>query len=314
MATKTRLPIWYRDSVCIAHRRMPPMLQMLVPLFPNEDIHLALTSGAPEPAHNRKTSIAVLGGKGNLLAFAKVAGSPLSRRLLEHEADAMAAMGADNETARRAPKLLFAGDVGNRYVTVQSPLHGRPILGRLTDAHVRFLDSLHTSIEKPASETNMVTELCSRLVELNPARPELVAAIDSIMPILERTTVRSTIVHGDFVPWNLRTDGQEISAFDWEYAELDGLPLMDRTHFMIQHRYELDGWTPAQAFEELNDFAESRPQDFDPDQVRAFQMVYLIDHLARLFGERYAEDEHMVHWYRRLLPHYPMPMREAVFA
>ena len=312
LASRMRLPLWYRHTVVIAHRNTPPILRMLQPHFPGVDLRLALTSGAPEPAHNRKTSIAVLDATGALRAFAKVAGSPLSRRLLEHEADAMAAMNADTSTARRAPKLLFAGDVSGRYMTVQSPLHGKPILGKLTPAHIRFLDSLHTDEEKVASHTAVVAGLDQRLANLLPARPELSNALDDVMPVLERTTVPSTIVHGDFVPWNLRTDGEEISAFDWEYAELDGLPLMDRTHFMIQSRYELDGWTPAQCFAELNEFAGSKPLGYSADQVRAFQTIYLVDHLARLLGENYSEDEHMVHWYRRLLACFPSPVKGAV--
>jgi hypothetical protein len=232
--------------------------------------------------------------------------------LLQHEADAIAAMNNDASKPRRVPGLLFAGDVAGRYVTVQTPLHGRPILGELTPAHLRFLDSLHTDEEKLASETEVVASLEARLAELVPARPELCAALDDAMPVLERVKVPSTIVHGDFVPWNLRTDGEEISAFDWEYAALDGLPLMDRTHFMIQSRYELDGWTPAQCFSELNEFAGTKPLGYSVEQVRAFQTIYLVDHLARLLGEKYSEEEHMVHWYRRLLACYPTPVKGAV--
>ena len=208
LACRMRLPLWYRHTVTVAHRQMPSMLQMLQPKFPGVDLRLALTSGAPEPAKNRKTSIAVLDADGTLRAFAKVAGSPLSRRLLQHEAEAMAGTNADAAKGRRVPKLLFAGDVAGRYVTVQTPLHGRPILGPLTDAHLRFLDSLHTDDEKRASETNVVASLDQRVSALQPARPELTAALEDVMPVLEQAIVPSTIVHGDFVPWNLRTDGE----------------------------------------------------------------------------------------------------------
>jgi len=314
LATRARLPLWYRDTVCVAHRKTPPLHALLERLFPGLKLHLALTSGAPEPAKNRKTSVAVLDAKGCLRAFLKVAGSPLSRRLLLHEAGILEAIGNDLSKARRAPRLLFSGEVEGRYITVQTPLHGKPVLAKLTDAHQEFLDSLHTPQRKLASETGMVSGLPMRLASLAEPRPELVTMLDQAMPVLERLTVPSTIMHGDFVPWNLRRQGSEISAFDWEYAQLDALPLLDETHFIIQDRYELNNRTPQQAYLDLSDFAAAEPMGFSADQVRAIQLVYLIDHLARLFGERYDPDEHMVSWYRRLLGCYPSAVAEAVCA
>jgi hypothetical protein len=314
LATRTCLPLWYRDTVCIAQRKTPPLHQLLESLFPGTKLHLAMTSGAPEPAKNRKTSIAVLDAKGNRRAFLKVAGSPLSRRLLQHEAMVLKEIERAEGEARRAPRLLFAGDVEGRFVTIQTPLAGKPVLGSLTGAHRDFLASLHTPLRKLASETSVVSSLASRITALDPERPELLAMLEQIMPVLESMTVPSTIVHGDFVPWNLRRLDGEISAFDWEYAQTDGLPLMDDTHFMIQDRFELNHGTPQEAYRDLSVFATGRPMGFTAGQVRAIQLVYLIDHLTRLFGEKYDENEEMVHWYGRLLARYPVAVAEGVCA
>ena len=318
LATRMRLPLWYRDTVCVAQRQTPPLQRVLQRLFPGTALHLALTSGAPEPAKNRKTSVAVLDERGQLRAFLKVAGSPLSRRLLQHEATVLAAIGSDTTKSRRVPRLLFAGDVDGRFVTIQTPLLGKPVLSNLTTLHREFLSSLHTSQRKRASETALVAQLSSRLAALEPTRPELFAMLKQSMPVLEQMIVPSTIVHGDFVPWNLRREGSAISAFDWEYAQTDGLPLMDETHFMIQDRYELNHRTPEQAYRDLRAFAASQPMGFSSEQVRAIQTAYLIDHLARLFGEKYEENEEMVSWYCRLLKCFPTtvdaPVAEAVYA
>jgi hypothetical protein len=314
LATRTRLPLWYRDTVCIAQRKTPPLHQLLGQLFPGIKLHLAMTSGAPEPAKNRKTSVAVLDEKGHRRAFLKVAGSPLSRRLLQHEAMVLKEIENAEGDARRTPRLLFAGEVEGRFVTIQTPLAGKPVLGSLTDTHRDFLRSLHLPVRKVASETSVVSSLASRILALEPERPELLAMLEQIMPVLEGMTVPSTIVHGDFVPWNLRRRDGEISAFDWEYAQIDGLPLMDETHFMIQDRFELNHGTPQEAYEDLTHFAAGRPMGYSIGQVRAIQLVYLIDHLTRLFGEKYDENEEMVHWYGRLLACYPVAMAEAVCA
>jgi hypothetical protein len=197
---------------------------------------------------------------------------------------------------------------------VQTPLHGKPVLANLSEDHQEFLRSLHTPEHKHATETALLAGLCSRLAALEPPRPELMAMLDEQMPVLERLMVPSTIVHGDFVPWNLRRHRGEISAFDWEYAQVDGLPLMDETHFIIQDRYELNNLPPQRAYRDLCAFAAARPMGFSAEQVRAIQLVYLIDHLARLFGEKYDQDEHMVRWYRQLLECFPAAVAQAVYA
>ena len=59
-----------------------------------------------------------------------------------------------------------------------------------------------------------------------------------------------TIVHGDFAPWNLRERDGAISAFDWEYGQPSGLPLLDELHYRLQVGFLLENWSPDQAAEE----------------------------------------------------------------
>jgi hypothetical protein len=145
----------------------------------------------------------------------------------------------------------------------------------------------------------MVKELAGRIERLDPPRPELFAALDSIMPALEQARVTQAVVHGDFSPWNLRTHGGKLFAFDWEYGELDGLPLVDEIHFRLQVGLEMQKWNLATAARFLNDLrAESGLTHSDR---RAITGVYLLDQLARLYGEGYSPEHDMVAVYRKLL-------------
>jgi hypothetical protein len=186
-------------------------------------------------------------------------------------------------------------------VLVQSPLPGKTAVAKLTPAHRQFLASLRNGRVKPAASTQMVQTLPSRFAALYPPHPELDAALEAVMPILEYTDVASTIVHGDFAAWNLRTHGGRIHAFDWEYAELDGLPLVDETHYMLQLGYQLQNWTPDQAHAELAKMAAAKPVGFEPEQVTAIQIVYFLDNLARLFNEGYSPEDDFIIWYRSVL-------------
>ena len=124
----------------------------------------------------------------------------------------------------------------------------------------------------------------------------------------------STIVHGDFAPWNLRTHRGRISAFDWEYGELDGLPLMDEAHFTLQLGFQMQNWTPQQARDALRTIASSQPLGLQIEQIDAIHAIYLLDQIVRLLGEGYDVGHDMVSWYRQVLSHIDAPKREAVMA
>ena len=54
IATHLRLPIWYRDHIVIAQHAAGPIERKLGDLFPDTNFRIALSSGAPEPARNRR--------------------------------------------------------------------------------------------------------------------------------------------------------------------------------------------------------------------------------------------------------------------
>ena len=309
-----RVPGWYRDEVIVASRQLPPIEQKLAELFPGQATRLALSSGAPEPAINRKPSAAVIDGRGNVLAFVKMAASRVSREIVEHEGETLVALADLQRVRANVPQLIFAGEVEGRFITVQSPLPGSPAPVAMTKAHEAFLISLRSQTIKPASETKMVATIGSRIDALQPGRADLREIFDAFLPTLALTNVPSTIVHGDFAPWNLRSRLGQIAAFDWEYGEIDGLPLVDQMHYTLQLGYLMEKWTPDQAAARLRELASQRPVKLSEEQVTAIQAIYLLDQLTRLLGEGYAADHEMVSWYGTLLRGLKTPVRAATEA
>ncbi len=309
LAAQSGLSFWYRDEIWIAQRQPPPLERTLAPLFPGTDIRLGLSSGAPEGALNRKASAAVLGPDGKRLAFVKIADSPVARRILQHEAEMLRAL-----SQHEAPRLLFAGEIEGRYVTVQSPLRGVPAPARITAAHRKFLQSLRNGKRRRASDIQMVATLPSRMATLKPTQLDLHGALEEVMPVLDHLTVPATIVHGDFAPWNLRSFHGEVFAFDWEYGEVDGLPLIDEMHFLLQVGYNLESWDLSRAQRCMAALADASPMGMNAQQVRAVQVIYLLDNLARLLHEGYGEDHEMVAWYARLLATLTSKRREMAMA
>jgi hypothetical protein len=310
IAAYSRLPLWYRDQIIIAQQTAPSIERKMAELFAGTQVRLALSSGAPEPARNRKVSAAVIDMRGRIIGFAKIAGSELSLRLLRDESRALP------ELARRnigAPELLFAGEVDGALVTLQKPLQGKPVSSKMNQGKLALLASLRSPRQQFASESNLVTSLPERIDALTVDRAaELRDALDEITPTLDQMRVPSTIIHGDFAPWNLREHDGRTVAFDWEYAELDGLPLFDQTHYALQVGYLLDNWNLTRACAFLSRMHEENDLGLSADQVRALHVVYLIDNLARLFAEGYDENTNdMVGWYCRLLRQL-LPARKEV--
>jgi hypothetical protein len=296
-AIRARLPIWYRDTIQIARRTEPALEARLGQLFPWHSIRLALSSGMPGPDFRRKPSIAILSEEGAKLAFAKLAGSPIARALLEHEArvlPALAPLGI-------APRLLMAESIQGTYVLVQSPLPGKPAGTSLTAPHRAFLQRLSNGAIQSAASAGLLDAL-RRQARALPAPPmDLLAALDAIMPTLREMNVPKTITHTDVVPWNLRLCGGQIAAFDWDTAELDGLPQFDEIHHELMVGYCLHNWPVGRAETYLAAHAQAAPMGLRPPQVRALQTVYLIHSTVRMLMKGHADNHEMVQWYRDVL-------------
>jgi hypothetical protein len=306
MMAHARLPFWYRDQICIAQRSASPLESAMGHLFPGTALHVALSSGAPDDARNRKVSAAVIDSTGCVLAFLKLARSPICRGLVRNEASVLRRLpGVLGEDFAAAPRLLFSGDVDGTLVTAQTPLPGRTVSG-WGSAHHSFLKSLETRQVCPAAESQFVLSLQERIAALLPARPQLGAVLNSVMPELARIRLPITVIHGDFAPWNLRRRHVRLAAYDWEYGHLGGIPGVDESHYLLQSGYLLENWSIGTAIGRLR-AAEARG-----GPSRAVQVVYLVDMLTRLAAEGYDSSNEMIDWKSRVLSTLAGATKEAV--
>jgi len=314
-AMRVGLPIWYRDHIWIAQRELPPLELSLRSLFPGDDIRIALSSGAPEGARNRKASALAIAPDGRMLGFAKLARSPIARQIAGNEALVLQQLARIPAIAGAAPRLMFDGEVDGNRVMVQTPLAGHPAPLGTTPAHRRFLDALQSDERIPAAQTATVTGLPGRLRALPMPADDLLAIFDAVVPTLGEFKAPVTIIHGDFAPWNLRLHRGQLAAFDWEYGEPRGLPLLDEIHYRLQSGWLLEDWHTQAALQCLHDLCARRPLGLLPEQAQAIVIIYLLDAMARLLGEGYTDDQDVILWHRRLLDRLApraMAAREAV--
>ncbi len=101
---------------------------------------------------------------------------------------------------------------------------------------------------------------------------------------LANQTVRSTIFHGDFTPWNVRmTNLENIRAFDWERGQLKGIPAWDWFHFIVQTSILVKRHSPERVAAELAQLIHSaRFQKYASDAgisqiIEPLLLVYLLN-------------------------------------
>jgi hypothetical protein len=292
--------MWYRDRILIAQRKQSPLEAMVSAAYEGQEIRLALSAGAPEPARNRKASAAVLDLNGRIKGFAKISASPLARKLLEHEASFLSLLASNAAVCNSVPRLIGSGNVDQRFVMLQAPVSGGAASLGLTAAHQKFLSALGSGQPKPATATAMFTGLSHRLAAVGSVASGLAKPLRDVQALLCGCRIPITAVHGDFTPWNIRQTRDRLCCYDWEYGCADGLPLIDQTHHELQVGYLLRNWTVERADQELHQTAQ-RDARFSTTQAAALQNVYLIDVLLRLAEEGYTRANDMVSWTQDLL-------------
>lgn len=85
-----------------------------------------------------------------------------------------------------------------------------------------LLRAWETNEQEPAEQNGLIRDLLPFLDERTRAR-------------LAGRSVRRALVHGDFAPWNWRTDGNgRLVCIDWEWARDDGFAGFDLVYYLVQ--------------------------------------------------------------------------------
>lgn len=112
----------------------------------------------------------------------------------------------------------------------------------------------------------------------------LSSVVGGAIQLLAGVQVPVTLVHGDFVPWNMVLAGGAVRVFDWEYGCLEGLPNWDETHFMLQVGLLLHRWSRYQFVAALKRASAQPTLSLDPPQKRAVMALVVVQLILRNLG------------------------------
>jgi len=133
-----------------------------------------------------------------------------------------------------APSLLYVSS--SKGVSCQAFVNGDPSRRSFSAAHADLLLSMKNG------RTTSLLQHCrsfeSWLSLDNTMKEEDRKLIILVLPMIaDDTLLPAVLIHGDFVPWNLKTVEASLVAIDWEDAKFDGLPALDVIHFFAMQSY-----------------------------------------------------------------------------
>ena len=116
------------------------------------------------------------------------------------------------------------------------------------------LEELFSSWLHPA-RTTTIGELSSWQKLLAAAGEHLPSQVKQ----LNSRTISPAISHGDFAPWNIKECCSHWTLLDWERGELEGLPVWDWLHFVVQPAILVQHAFPDAILKKLEDLFASTP-------------------------------------------------------
>ena len=212
----------------IADSASSPLAPFLAEVLPEVKTVVAL-AGA------QKTILQLWDGQGRVAGYLKFARSRVARRRLAVEHRLL-----NSVPGGQAPRVLKWGPLGDGDGLLLAPVSGHtlpaslpvpPGVDRLPGALV---------VSEPAP------------IDAHPFAAELAGQNSFELGfLLERLGGRRWPVvarHGDYAPWNILASRQgRISALDWEYGSLAGLPGLDIAYYILRVGHFIYRWTPPRA-------------------------------------------------------------------
>lgn len=175
-----------------------------------------------------------------------------------------------------APLDLVPGHIGNMLVT--NAFQGDPSPVQLTSMLRAWLDLCKSSVTIEFANTAIIRDLAKTIAD-EPLDSLFRSAFHHALHLVGSTMVPRTVVHGDFVPWNIIIVQGRVCVFDWEYGYADGVPGWDEAFFFIRMAYIHRGTNSYQLVAEIEHFAHHVPAPYTSRSYRAvivFVMLHLI--------------------------------------
>lgn len=202
------------------------LLDALRATTPGARIAVAVSPGAPH-----RPAFHAFDPDGRLVAVGKFAPSD-GRGTIAHEHEMLRTLARVERLAGTVPGVLAFVQTSAGSTLITDAFVGDPAPLDATPAVLEWLRRCETGPAIPLAGAPIVVRTLDEIRRNGDARTVEIAA--AALRLAGDATVSETIVHGDFVPWNIIVAGGEPRVFDWEFGCMGGVPGWDRLHFELQ--------------------------------------------------------------------------------
>ena len=195
---------------------------------------------SPTTANPGRTIIWASGGRDGPALVVKVADEASINRWVDREATVLAHLPPGVADSGAVPRLVDVGDLGEHRYMIATQVAGRSASVGWDRPRSMFIDRLNSDRYINPRDCELV-DYVATIVAGMPVAFRI--ALGGVLASMAGVELQSTVVHGDFAPWNILDDNGTIGVIDWEFASLDGLPLLDRVYhdvaiFVLLKKYK----------------------------------------------------------------------------
>jgi hypothetical protein len=234
-----------------------PLKAYLRSILDRPDLQFGISLGAVRA--NRKPVLQLMTGDGRPLGYAKIGWNVVTRDLVRREASVLSMLAARAEKTEhlQIPGVLFSGRWRGLELLIVSPAHSRQrwsLISRLQPptAATRELGRFRGQRRTTLRGTRYWQEVTKRAFQLRRGgSTRVVSSIEEAVGSLEAihgdTSLSFGMLHGDWVPWNMRSGGGLVTVWDWERSMPEAPLGLDPIHFDFQVRLWIRGDEPDAA-------------------------------------------------------------------
>jgi Phosphotransferase enzyme family len=239
-----------------------------------DDAHLGVFIG--NRTNHGRPAIHVFSQDGDLTLIVKWSIEDEARNRQLQERHMLVALKRFASLAGTTPTVLahLKGHLGDALVT--DTFVGSPAPRHLAPPLLEWLRKCHIGGEIVTCKATVIVELLRELDRLKQDDTILVAAVARAIPHLSHHRVPLTIVHGDFVPWNVVLNNGYANVFDWEYGHIEGIPDWDRSFFPLQIGLSTDRWDVSTLLTHVSDMANSGSEFYPELKYRALILLVMV--------------------------------------
>ncbi len=232
-------PLQVQLSVTVSQYELQPnMKELLCRIFHSDTVDFSIFCGTPS-VHQKITMQISKGSK--ILGYCKLSDKENIVNLFLYEQKTLETL--KEKGVNQIPQCLYCAILDdNVSLFVQSTMKSNrsKILHQWSDLHWNFLCDLKERTEKklPFEQTDFFRNI--NLLQHNqsylPDNERIIIdiALTEIYNYYKNETVKFSVYHGDFTPWNMFVEKKQLFVFDWEYASSTYPSYMDQFHFFTQ--------------------------------------------------------------------------------